>query len=73
MLGQAGDKVETAISIAYSCQLFTDGMQIVEVREHELHDKHQEHGDQGVVQVRWNASTCIVVLLNILLSGQAEV
>lgn len=48
----AGDKVETAISIAYSCQLFAEQMQIVEVREQEVHDKHEEHGDQGVVQVR---------------------
>lgn len=29
----AGDKVETAISIAFSCHLFTPDMGIVELRE----------------------------------------
>jgi magnesium-transporting ATPase (P-type) len=53
----AGDKVETAISIAYSCQLFADQMQIVEVREQEVHEMHEEHGDQGVVQVRCRGVT----------------
>lgn len=32
----AGDKVETAISIAYSCRLFTDDMGIIEMREQEF-------------------------------------
>ncbi len=31
-----GDKVETAISISYSCRLFTDEMAIIELREHEF-------------------------------------
>jgi magnesium-transporting ATPase (P-type) len=31
-----GDKVETAISIAYSCRLFTEDMGLVEFREHEI-------------------------------------
>lgn len=31
-----GDKVETAISIAYSCQLFTDAKGLVEFREAEF-------------------------------------
>lgn len=32
----AGDKVETAISIAFSCKLFTEDMQILEMREEEF-------------------------------------
>jgi predicted Fe-Mo cluster-binding NifX family protein len=31
-----GDKVETAISIAYSCRLFTEDMGLVEFREAEI-------------------------------------
>jgi magnesium-transporting ATPase (P-type) len=34
--GAAGDKVETAISIAYSCRLFTEDMGILEMREEEF-------------------------------------
>lgn len=45
----AGDKVETAISIAYSCRLFTDDMGIIELREQEFHVGDSE---AAVVQVR---------------------
>jgi magnesium-transporting ATPase (P-type) len=51
-----GDKVETAISIACSCRLFTEDMGLVEFREAELaeaigaDDEHPDVG--GIRQVR---------------------
>ncbi|KAG2451812.1 hypothetical protein HYH02_003588 [Chlamydomonas schloesseri] len=37
-----GDKVETAISIALSCRLFTEEMALVEVRERDFEDAKEE-------------------------------
>lgn len=34
-----GDKVETAISIAYSCRLFNEDMAVVELREMDIGPK----------------------------------
>jgi magnesium-transporting ATPase (P-type) len=39
-----GDKVETAISIAYSSRLFTQAMGIVEFREEEFGDARKKAG-----------------------------
>uniref|UniRef100_A0A383WKY7 Phospholipid-transporting ATPase n=1 Tax=Tetradesmus obliquus TaxID=3088 RepID=A0A383WKY7_TETOB len=48
-----GDKVETAISIAYSCRLFTEDMGLVEFREAELAGavgEDDQHPNVGVIQ-----------------------
>lgn len=37
-----GDKVETAISIAYSCKLFTEDMAVIELREADFMGQEDE-------------------------------
>lgn len=58
-----GDKVETAISIAYSCRLFTEDMGLVEFREAELAGAvgdDDQHPNVGVIQhVRCCTSLCL--------------
>ncbi|KAF8063036.1 ATP8B4 [Scenedesmus sp. PABB004] len=47
-----GDKVETAISIAYSCRLFTDDMALVEFREADFGDAKGVEARQAVLAAK---------------------
>lgn len=45
-----GDKVETAISIALACRLFTENMELVELRERDFESARSPEGIADVSQ-----------------------
>jgi magnesium-transporting ATPase (P-type) len=69
-----GDKVETAISIAYSCRLFTEDMGLVEFREHEIAVGPDENNPNfpAMKKVMMFASSCAVRMYAVL-KGRCQI